>query len=383
MNDHGRLQFIDSFRGIAAIMVVLYHLTAALPEASLSRFSLFFKEVFQFGYVGVDIFFVISGFVICMSLDRCRERGTGFQNFFIARIIRLTPAYWMLIFIVTLKLLVVAMLGKGIEQSDFDLWQLVANLLYVQGLTGHADLVPVFWTLCYEMQYYLFFGFLYLLCVDKKNTTAGTVFFGFVFLLSLASMYSFFIQNIFWQGLMLTYFHFFIMGVVTYLAVTKRVNVRFFYLFGGAFLLFYIFSDRHAVRIVALLFAAFIYIVIVNKLDVKWLSGRFLLHMGMISYSLYLVHPVFGWKVFSVLGNKLQAFHADVAFWGALGAGLVACYIVSYLFYRMIEKPSIRWSKAYGAKPEAVGGLTKGQREERIDSVNEQLVGLTSQPEAR
>ena len=77
-----RLQPLDALRGIAALGVVLFHFT-------LGRNG--YENIFRFGTTGVDLFFMISGFVIFMSL----EKADGLRTFLINRFSRLYPAYWM------------------------------------------------------------------------------------------------------------------------------------------------------------------------------------------------------------------------------------------------------------------------------------------------
>ena len=80
-NKSNRYQELDALRGIAAIMVVLFHFTMGRKEANLG---------FKLGTTGVDMFFIISGFVIFMSINKVKTSG----EFIINRISRLYPTYW-------------------------------------------------------------------------------------------------------------------------------------------------------------------------------------------------------------------------------------------------------------------------------------------------
>ena len=85
-----RLYQIDLFRFIAALMVVLFHYTfrGFIASSSILEFPLL-GFLFKYGYLGVDLFFIISGFVIYMSIEKSNVYG-----FVKSRIARLYPAYW-------------------------------------------------------------------------------------------------------------------------------------------------------------------------------------------------------------------------------------------------------------------------------------------------
>ena len=79
---------LDALRGIAAFSVVLFHYTARYDSIYGHSNRLLFK--FNYGHLGVNLFFIISGFVIFMTLDRTKS----VIDFVVARFSRLYPAYW-------------------------------------------------------------------------------------------------------------------------------------------------------------------------------------------------------------------------------------------------------------------------------------------------
>src|SRR5579863_7940965 len=84
---NGRLTFLDSVRGLAALAVLLEHVGDRLHPA----FRVFTHDWFSFGKLGVTAFFLTSGFVIPLSL----ERGRSLKRFWISRVFRLYPIYWL------------------------------------------------------------------------------------------------------------------------------------------------------------------------------------------------------------------------------------------------------------------------------------------------
>ena len=142
-----RLQEIDLLRFLAALAVVFYHYTflantghglvvGAWPE--LAVYS-------RYGYLGVELFFMISGFVILLS---AQGRSTG--AFVRSRIIRLYPAYWLG---VTLTAIVLAFWGEG--RQTVTIGQYLANLTMLQKFVGIRHIDGVYWTLVVEMKFYL------------------------------------------------------------------------------------------------------------------------------------------------------------------------------------------------------------------------------------
>lgn len=143
---------LQYMRAVAALMVVAYHIGAALQRTggSADTFS------FAAGNAGVDIFFVLSGFIILQST---RENGVGPIEFLWRRIVRIVPLYWLL----TLLIANVAIIAPSVLKStQFDGWHLLASLGFVpfEHPTLHEPLPLLIpgWTLNYEMAFYAVFG---------------------------------------------------------------------------------------------------------------------------------------------------------------------------------------------------------------------------------
>jgi peptidoglycan/LPS O-acetylase OafA/YrhL len=142
-----RLTWLDALRGYAAAVVALFHLS---PQViGLDRHLAVYRH-FDFGRYGVLLFFLVSGYVIPMSL----ERHGSLRRFWIGRIFRIYPAY-----------LLAAVIGLGLAAAG---WQRLHRTLYtdttasvlghatmLQDLLGLRGVVRPFWTLSYEMTFYL------------------------------------------------------------------------------------------------------------------------------------------------------------------------------------------------------------------------------------
>lgn len=152
-----RLPVPDALRGVAALAVVLHHLLHnTVMEAPLRRIlPAVIETVMTYGARGVQVFFVLSGFVITWSLQSTNMTRPAAASFALRRHIRLDGVYWLVIAasVVASALEAAAGLpGSGALPSPY---VLVMNLLYLQNIVGAPALVGVAWTLCLEVQFYL------------------------------------------------------------------------------------------------------------------------------------------------------------------------------------------------------------------------------------
>ncbi|WP_219462634.1 acyltransferase family protein, partial [Nonomuraea rhizosphaerae] len=162
-----RLAWLDALRGLAAMVVVAEHALKPLwPEARPP-----IKAVFDPGWYGVMVFFLVSGYIVPASLER---RGSV-RAFWISRLLRL----WPLFAVCVAGMLLLAALGW----DDLHTWWgsrtaalalahagMLQNLLYVPNVAN------VLWTLSYEMAFYLLLTAMYVLGVHRRSTAAALTF---------------------------------------------------------------------------------------------------------------------------------------------------------------------------------------------------------------
>ena len=154
MKCSSNLQSIQILRGLAAWMVVFHHFTQVYNQyLNNNHFSTFFT---QYGAMGVDVFFVISGFVMYKSTT---EKAISPSTFMFNRIARIVPAYWFYTFLTTIILLTI---NKLIPFTDFESIFLIKSLLFIPAPNpsgiGLYPILTVGWTLNYEMAFYLIFA---------------------------------------------------------------------------------------------------------------------------------------------------------------------------------------------------------------------------------
>ena len=144
---------IQALRFVAAMLVVLAHSTAMVNERMhLDMFK------WRAGWSGVDIFFVISGFVMAISSGTLITRANGWKIFITRRLIRIVPLYWVA---TTLKLATILALPTLALDSPLELWNTIASYLFIPTFDDKsllaAPLLKVGWTLNYEMLFYAIF----------------------------------------------------------------------------------------------------------------------------------------------------------------------------------------------------------------------------------
>lgn len=178
-NLFGRLRSIDALRGIAALGVVLYHTVGphpATPQSFSDYILLPLKYLFAQGYVGVFLFFVISGFCIHLQWAKARAEGSShvinFKSFWKRRLRRLYPPY---LIALALYLGLVAY-SVGIDVTRFFVYDTVMHLLMLHNLDWRTaySINGVFWTLAIEEQLYLAY-FLLLFVRTRWGWTSALV----------------------------------------------------------------------------------------------------------------------------------------------------------------------------------------------------------------
>jgi peptidoglycan/LPS O-acetylase OafA/YrhL len=153
----GRLDFLDALRGVAVLLVLLQHLGELLFPA-VDRLS---THTVQFGQLGVMVFFLCSGFIIPASLERGgpgTSRASALAGFWRSRVFRLYPLYW--VSLAGAGVLVAVGVYSPAQMTGGD-W--LANLTMLQAFAGSPHALGLYWTLAFEMVFYLALSALFLL----------------------------------------------------------------------------------------------------------------------------------------------------------------------------------------------------------------------------
>jgi peptidoglycan/LPS O-acetylase OafA/YrhL len=286
-----RINFIDGFRGLAILLVILYHSYTRWP--SIVPYGNKFADfpLFRYGNLGVELFFLISGFVILMTLEKCQN----FHYFIYKRWIRLFPA--MLIVTIIIYATATFLLERPSGNPDFK--SIFPGLLFIEpywfnSIIGYKiiELEGTFWSLYAEVKFYFIFGFLYF-AFGKNKAILGLV---VLYLLCLIS-FRFHLEAIYavCYQLSFIYFGWFAIGALAYIYYsTKEIKYLLISLgLAGLAGMVEIFKHKQqdvylAVYVILILLLFFLPICFENFRSIT--NNKFLRFFGFISYPLYLIH---------------------------------------------------------------------------------------------
>jgi len=341
-NQKIRILELDALRGIAAIMVVMFHLTMGTAHQN---------AFFCFGQSGVDLFFMISGFVILMTI----EKVSNAKEFIISRITRLYPTYW---FCVAFTAILLVVHDSQILDVHFVL-RCLANLTMFQAYLLQKDIDGPYWTMLIEMLFYIYMVVIYLsnklykVEVVSSLLLVPALFFGvylcsrypslkldmrFYRVMGLVNFFPLFLSGIIYYNLKFknsSNWHYALLVIcyLTQLSLFHTVNFRTQFLS--------IYQYAAALATYNLLFVLFVN----NKL--KFIVNPVTIFLGNISYPLYLIHQHFSVVV-------LMPFLTRYLNFGAAGfVAVIGAIILAYFVHLFIEKPSLKYARNKWLKRQA------------------------------
>jgi len=318
-----RVVALDLTRFFAALSVVFYHYA---PKLNPEVYPLI-NEVCKFGYLGVPLFFIISGYVISMSANN----RTAMQ-FAVSRFVRLYPSLWAGVLFTTL--IVTVFLGQ-----KYSLTQVLANFTLVNEYLGFEDVDGVYWTLKAELKFYACIFLLLLFGVYKKYHIWLGIWLGITALHAVTG-------QPFFMGWFITpgYSSFFIAGIAYFLIQTEGRNP-----FNHTVLLIsLIISSLKAFeqtpqfmqnpdtidKILAVgfvwLFYLFFYLLCTGKISLR--ERRIFFTLGALTYPLYLIHNVAGKTI-------INQFSASVPIELMVVLTILIMLAVSLSIHKFIERP--------------------------------------------
>lgn len=344
----GRFVFIDALRGLAALSVVLFHTNSGRHIAEFfATLPVVMQAVIEYGDLGVQVFFVLSGFVIAHSMARQNVGASYVGRFMLRRSIRLDPPYWasMLLVIALGVLSTHVVAGRTYEVPSFS--DIIIHVLYLPELLRRPLINYVYWTLCLEIQFYFVFSLLmWVVTALRPRLGARTAFYALMLPATVfADLWAFGVQPFNVVGLFTEHWHFFMAGVLVWNAVANpddraatplaAINLVALGAAGP-------FTHGYALEVGAVTCGAILVVGKLGKLR-TFLGSRPFQFLGAISYSLYLVHnPIAGAAFragYMLTGRSLWL----EAFWFVMVVAI--CIVFAWAFYRVIELPSMRFSR--------------------------------------
>jgi peptidoglycan/LPS O-acetylase OafA/YrhL len=343
-SEGGRLRALDGLRLLAALAVGVYHYVAYTGSASAwgqDPNTVFpqWSPMAAYGWLGVEIFFIISGFAICMS---CWGRTVG--DFFRSRVTRLYPAYWAAV----LLTYVVVSLVPAIDE-EVSLSTALVNLTMLQDPLGVDRVDGVYWTLWAEMRFYLLFA----LVVWKGLTFRRVVAFSFIWTMAIAIARTADSQ-LFGQIVMPKQAPYFLVGIGLYLIHRFGHHLLSWLLIGvnGILACHYAWlrMDHQAADILhyplsrtvvgLVLLAGGGLVLLIARGHLGWVRWKWVTYAGALTYPFYLLHDYIGFAAIYWLYQR-----ASLSAYVVLPATLVGMLVLAWLVHRLVERPLARWLK--------------------------------------
>jgi peptidoglycan/LPS O-acetylase OafA/YrhL len=271
----GRILVVEYLRGIASLSVAWFHLTNQYKDSWVTSIG-------SYGWLGVEIFFVISGFVIPYSIWRLSPNYSirMFPQFIARRIVRLEPPYLLsLMMVIILHQMASSVSWFRGEPPTHDVLQIASHVFYLVPLTSYGWLQPVYWSLAYEFAFYVSIGLTYWLISGARSAV--------IWLVASTALASAVLLGQLSSRVLL-----FVMGVSLFRNVVGIQNSRIGVAVVGICAFVIAWTGNPEIAMTGLVSVA-----VINwgmRLEIKGSAGKALLSCGAISYSLYLVHVPIG-----------------------------------------------------------------------------------------
>jgi peptidoglycan/LPS O-acetylase OafA/YrhL len=374
-----RYQSLDAWRGIACLMIVVFHQTTLLTHwgqdkelmSAVDPVSKVFLTIAAQMYLGVPIFFVISGYCVTASADNLRGQDANLKTFFLRRFRRIFPPYWAVIGCALLLYFVSSLFGHPIYEGRLDptnlpgkltAWNWLGTLTLTEGWRYHFIggssrwLLTHAWTLGYEEQFYAVTGIM--LAFLSRNffrglaaMTAGVVVVGLLFGERL--------DGFFLEGQWVL----FALGILAYYWATLKEPRRKHYIILGVTLVastVFLGVLAGSPYVVACVFSAIL--IGLRRFDGRLIRAavvRPLLWVGKISYSLYLVHVLIVIMIHELVVPEIRAAWPASAVIAvvtslAIGASIGCAWILHTYVERRFLSPRTRQPSVGYAAPASV-----------------------------
>ncbi len=357
-----RLFELDVFRGLAALGVVIFHYTSQYN--SLYNHSSELNFYFSYGRHGVEFFFIISGFVILMSMERIKSS----LDFIVGRFARLYPNYWVGIILTSIVITL-----SQLPEEQISLTNILINFTMFQGFFNVPNVDGVYWTLYIELCFYILMLLLFknkLLKYIEPILTGWLVVALFFCIKTYAARWGWFadaidfdsnflqnnfilinrsglvdnlansLRNSLRNILILKYAHLFILGIMLYKQYKQGFN-RYRWAVIFVCILAQRFAYSHEQSWETTIFVAGFTLLIVLSIQgyFKWINFKPLIFLGTISYSLYLIHQNLGYAMIRMLYT--YNIHPYISILIAIILSLTIAVAMTFF----IEQPALKFIK--------------------------------------
>lgn len=322
--NNDQILVINSLRGIAATIVCFYHFVYTTVDYFDNSFVL---NLFYFGQKGVQLFFIISGIVIPLSMINSNYTWYSFKKFLLKRFIRIEPPYLVAVLIGVIYLIVRNYIPSS-NPVDLTptLIELILHVGYLIPFIENANWInPVFWTLAIEFQYYIALSLLFPLLIHYKlfgRIVFYSVFIAIGFLPVSGNFFPY------WAP-------YFLIGIVYILFKKQKISsIEMWILYGVLAPVIYI--NLGYVDLIIAVIALFLIHFFANA------QSKITLFLGKISYSLYLLHSIIGAAFINFMSHRFTEPYQKVI---VVLIGFGISVLSGYLLYKFVEKPTHNYAK--------------------------------------
>jgi peptidoglycan/LPS O-acetylase OafA/YrhL len=329
---------IDALRGMAALAVCFFHFTGGFLTKTNPL-----TVANQYGYLGVDAFYVISGFVIPFSFSVKNYQITQFWTYFKKRFVRIEPAYWVSIALVMFKEITSTFTQdyRYFQFPKYTFEGIGGHFLHINDFFNLPWLQAVYWTLAIDWQFFMLIGVIFFWVNRSEWWARYPLYIAFIaikwwFDPVSSKAWLFYHVTLFLPGIVLFHYKRGYMQLLSFLPYKNKNHLQRleFYAIMAAILyaIFYKMWWNH-------LIATTLSVLVIEFLTHDFKVTSF---MGKISYSMYLTHIFSGWWITSILMNVA---HDELTRTAAVIVGIGVSIVFAKLYYDYVEKPTQEWAR--------------------------------------
>ncbi len=319
-----RVNEIDLLRILAVMAVVLFHYgfrgfaaddMSVMPYPLLSPFA-------KYGYLGVDLFFMISGFVILMTAS-----SASLKSFIISRIVRLYPAFWACC---TITFIMILTIGGARYSATIN--QYLINMTMLSGFVNVPPIDGAYWSLFVEIKFYALVAAVLIIGRIHQAQLFITL-----WLIASVALEVFHISK-FRELLIVDYSAYFIAGAAYFMVWSQRISLTrvLIIIFSWGLAIYEAINrlpsieehyrtdiNSHVVAVIITVF--FLVMCLVSLRQTGFFGGKRWLFAGVITYPLYLLHQNIGFMIFNIAYPKINP---HLLFWVTVFLVIIAAYAV-------------------------------------------------------
>ena len=334
-----RVNEIDFLRFFAALMVMLYHYSfRGYAGNGMSKMPYpLLAPVAKYGYLGVQLFFLISGFVILMTAS------TGsLKKFIVSRFARLYPAFWVCC---TVTFVTIATIGGKYYSASIG--QYFINMTMLSEFIGVPSIDGAYWSIFIELKFYALIALL--LLFRKINQAELFLVLWLIATIALNVLKIGQLGDLLSRILIVYFSPYFIAGAMLFLVWSRGISLTRISVIFIAWLLAIRYSlddipnkealfntEFNSYVVIGMISTFFAIMLLVSIRRTGFLGKRQWVTIGALTYPLYLLHQRIGFMIFNL---AYPAINPHILLWGTVFLMLAAAYLVNVLIE---QKYSIR-----------------------------------------